>query len=153
MSTTVTHPYDISLEEAGPARKRLYFTIPADVVTAKIEESLSTLRNQTVIPGFRKGKVPASLLERKFGSSVREETRNTLIGEAWKAAVEEHELKTLGEPEPVGDPTEVKVEEGKPFTFTLEVEVMPEFDLPAFDNIDFDPSCKCAGCGKVPDRG
>ena len=135
MSTTTTHPYDITLEEAGPARKRLIFTIPADVVTAKIEESLGTLRNQTVIPGFRKGKVPSSLLERKFGSSVREETRNTLIGEAWKAALEEHELKTLGEPEPVGDPTEVKVEEGKPFTFTLEVEVMPVFDLPDFDNI------------------
>ena len=135
MSTTATHPYKITLEEAGPARKRLVFTIPADVVSAKIEESLGTLRNQTVIPGFRKGKVPASLLERKFGSSVREETRNTLISEAWQAAIEEHELKALGEPEPVGDVDEVKVEDGKPLTFTLEVEVMPEFELPAFDNI------------------
>jgi len=135
MSTTATHPYEITLEEAGPARKRLVFTIPADVVSAKIEESLGTLRNQTVIPGFRKGKVPASLLERKFGSSVREETRNTLISEAWQAAIEEHELKALGEPEPVGDVDEVKVEDGKPLTFTLEVEVMPEFELPAFDNI------------------
>jgi trigger factor len=135
MSTTATHPYKITLEEAGPARKRLVFLIPADVVSAKIEESLGTLRNQTVIPGFRKGKVPASLLERKFGSSVREETRNTLISEAWQAAIEEHELKALGEPEPVGDVDEVKVEDGKPFTFTLEVEVMPEFELPAFDNI------------------
>ena len=135
MSTTATHPYEITLEEAGPARKRLVITIPADVVSAKIEESLGALRNQTVIPGFRKGKVPANLLERKFGGSVREETRNTLIGEAWQAAVEEHALKPLGEPEPMDDPNDVQVEDGKPLSFTLEVEVMPEFDLPAFDNI------------------
>ncbi|MBT4584258.1 MAG: trigger factor family protein, partial [Phycisphaerae bacterium] len=81
MSTTATHPYDITLEEAGPARKRLIINIPADVVTAKLEESLGTLRTQTVLPGFRKGKVPSNLLERKFGSSVRDEARNTLIGE------------------------------------------------------------------------
>ncbi|HJN71207.1 MAG TPA: trigger factor [Phycisphaerales bacterium] len=135
MSTTATHPYDITLEEAGPARKRLIINIPADVVTAKLEESLGTLRTQTVLPGFRKGKVPSNLLERKFGSSVRDEARNTLIGEAWRAAIEEHDLKTLGEPEPVGDPSEVQVEEGKPLSFTLEVEVMPEFELPTFDNI------------------
>jgi len=135
MSTTATHPYEITLEEAGPARKRIKITVPADVVSAKIEESLGTLRNQTVIPGFRKGKVPASILERRFGSSVREETRNTLFAEAWTAAREEHELKVLGEPEPIGDVDEIKVEEGKPLSFTLEVEVMPEFDLPAFDNI------------------
>lgn len=135
MSTTATHPYEITLEEAGPARKRIKITVPADVVSAKIEESLGTLRNQTVIPGFRKGKVPASILERRFGSSVREETRNKLLAEAWEAAREEHALKVLGEPEPIGDVEEIKVEEGKPLSFTLEVEVMPEFDLPAFDNI------------------
>ncbi|MDP7008293.1 MAG: trigger factor [Phycisphaerales bacterium] len=136
MSTTETHPYQITLEEAGPARKRLCITVPADVVDGKLQESLGTLRNQTVLPGFRKGKVPASLLERRFGQSVREETRNSLISEAWKAAMEEHALKTLGEPEPVGDSTDVNVEEGKPLSFTLEVEVMPEFELPPFDNIE-----------------
>ena len=135
MTTTASNPYEITLEEAGPARKRFVITVPADVVKAKLEESLGTLRNQTVLPGFRKGKVPASIVERRFGTSVREETRNTLIAESWAAAKEEHELKVLGEPEPIGDVEDIKVEEGKPMTFTLEVEVMPEFDLPAFDNI------------------
>ena len=135
MSTTASHPYDISVEEAGPARKRIKITVPADVVKAKIDESLGTLKNQTVIPGFRKGKVPASILERRFGSSVREETRNSLFAESWSAAKEEHALKVLGEPEPVGDVEEIQVVEGEPLTFMLEVEVMPEFELPAFDNI------------------
>ena len=135
MTTTASNPYEITLEEAGPARKRFVITVPAEVVTAKLEESLGTLRNQTVLPGFRKGKVPASIVERRFGTSVREETRNTLIAESWAAAKEEHELKVLGEPEPIGDIEDIKAEEGKPMTFTLEVEVMPEFDLPAFDNI------------------
>ena len=134
-STASTHPYEIKLENAGPARKRLEITIPAAVVTEKIEESLGTLRDQTVLPGFRKGKVPAHILERRFGSSLREETRNTLISEAWTSAIEEHQLKPLGEPEPVGDVSEVQVKEGKPLSFILEVEVMPDFDLPDFDSI------------------
>lgn len=135
MSTTAKHPYEIKVEDAGPARKRLTITVPAVVVTTKLEESLGTLRNQTVLPGFRKGKVPSHILERRFGSSLRDETRGTLISEAWSAALEEHELKTLGEPEPVGDPDDVKIEEGMPLSFVLEVEVMPDFELPAFDSI------------------
>lgn len=136
MTSTAAHPYEIKLEDAGPARKRLSITIPADVVSAKIEESLGTLRSQTVLPGFRKGKVPPHLLERRFGTSLREETRNTLISEAWKTALEEHELRTLGEPEPVGDPADVNVEAGKSLEFVLEVEVMPDFELPSFDSIN-----------------
>ena len=59
MSTTATHPYEITLEEAGPARKRIKITVPADVVSAKIEESLGTLRNQTVIPWISQGESPS----------------------------------------------------------------------------------------------
>ena len=135
MTTAATHPYEIKIEEAGPARKRVNITVPSDTVSSKLKESLGVLKNQTVIPGFRKGKVPAHILEKRFGESLRTEARNEIISDAWKNAVDEFELKTLGEPEPVGDATELMLEEGKPLTFSLEVEVMPEFDLPAFDDI------------------
>jgi len=135
MTTTSTHPYEIKIEEVGPARKRVNITVPSDTVSSKLKESLGVLKNQTVIPGFRKGKVPAHILEKRFGESLRTEARNEIISDAWKNAVDEFELKTLGEPEPVGDTTELVLEEGKPLTFSLEVEVMPEFDLPAFDDI------------------
>jgi trigger factor len=133
--TTATHPYELAIEDAGPARKRVKITVPVDAVNSKLSESVGTLMNQTVLPGFRKGKVPAHIIEKRFGDSIRSEARNEIIADAWKNAVEEFELRPLGDPEPVGNPEDVTLEEGKPITLELEVEVMPEFDLPAFDDI------------------
>nr|MBC8201954.1 trigger factor family protein [Planctomycetota bacterium] len=135
MTTAATHTYEITIEDAGPARKRVNITVPPDAVNAKLQDSMGMLKNQTVIPGFRKGKVPPHILEKRFGESIRSEARNEIVSDAWKEATEKFELKTLGEPEPVGDPMELVLEQGKPLSFSLEVEVMPEFDLPAFDDI------------------
>ena len=135
MTTTATHPYELSIENAGPARKRVKITVPAEAITSKLKESMGALKTQTAIPGFRKGKVPAHIIEKRFGESIRTEARNEIISDAWKNAIEEFELRTLGEPEPVGDVAEVVLVEGKPLTFELEVEVMPDFDLPEFDAI------------------
>jgi len=135
MSTTATHPYDLSIEDAGPARKRVNITIPAETVDLKLRESMGALMSQTVLPGFRKGKVPSHIIEKRFGESIRSEARNEIIADAWKSAIDEFELRTLGDPEPVGDPEDVVLEDGKPLEFALEVEVMPEFELPAFDDI------------------
>ncbi len=135
MTTTATHPYELSIEEAGPARKRITISVPADTISSKLQESMGTLRNQTSIPGFRKGKVPSHIIEKRFGESIRSEAKNELISDAWKKAIDEYELKPLGEPEPVGSPEDIVLEEGKPLTFSLEVEVMPEFELPTFDDI------------------
>jgi trigger factor len=135
MTTAATHPYELSIENAGPARKRISITVPKETVDSKLKESLGMLRTQTVIPGFRKGKVPAHILEKRFGESIRSEARNEIVSDAWKNAIEEFELRPLGEPEPVGDPVDVVLEDGKALTFELEIEVMPEFELPAFDDI------------------
>ena len=135
MTKTADHPYDIKIEDAGPARKRVCITVPAETITSKIKDSMGAMMTQTVLPGFRKGKVPTHLLQKRFGESIREEARKEIISDAWSSAVEEHELRTLGDPEAVGDPEDVVVEEGKPLTFTLEVEVMPDFELPVFDDI------------------
>lgn len=133
--TTATHPYELTIEDAGPARKRVKITVPVETVATKLQESVGTLMNQTVLPGFRKGKVPSHIIEKRFGDAIRDEARNEIIADAWKNAVEEFELRTLGDPEPVGNPEDVRLEDGKPLTLELEVEVMPEFDLPAFDDI------------------
>ena len=88
MTESTTSGYDITIEEAGPARKRLTIEVSPEVVSQKIAESMATLQNQTSLPGFRKGRVPASLIERRFGSAVRDETRSTIVSEAWSAAME-----------------------------------------------------------------
>jgi len=86
------------------------------------------------MPGFRKGRAPRRLVEKKFGSVVRDETKNRLVAQAYQEAIEQHKLQVVGEPQ--GDHLEdLKVEPGQAVTFSVEVEVMPEFELPGLDNI------------------
>lgn len=126
----------VKIEDAGPALKRLTITIPAEQVDLKIRESMGTLANETVLPGFRKGHVPQKLLEKRFGSAVRSETKNQLVAAAYAEAIEQHQLKPVGEPEPEESLKEKELEPGKPFTFALDVEVSPTFDLPSLDGIE-----------------
>ncbi|MCZ6836396.1 MAG: trigger factor [Planctomycetota bacterium] len=126
---------NIKIEDVGPARKRLTITVPPDVIAEKLTQSMQTLGSETALPGFRKGHVPTRLLERRFGDAVRSETMNQVIADAYATAIEEKEIKPIGEPEPVGSMEDLKIEDGKPLEFSLEVEVVPTFELPSFDGL------------------
>jgi trigger factor len=126
---------DVKVEDVGGARKRLTITIPPQLIDEKIEESMGTLAGQTALPGFRKGRAPRALLERRFGSTLRRETKSQLIAETYARAIEEKQIKPLGEPEPVRPLDEIELEPGKALTFEVEIEVVPEFELPKLDVI------------------
>jgi trigger factor len=142
----------VKVENIGPARKRLTITVPAEAVNGKIEESLGTLLTQTAIPGFRKGRAPRGLLEKKFGDTVRTETKNQLIAAAYAAAIEEHKLKPVGEPEPGEGMNDLKVEDGKPLTFSVDVEVVPEFEIPPLDQLEIKKPLLEIGDERVEDE-
>jgi len=126
---------DVKIEDVGPALKRLTITIPPEAVSEKLEESIGTLLHEATLPGFRRGKAPRKLLERKFGSSVRSETRNQLIADAYAKAIEEHDIHPVGEPEPTEPTDKLELEAGKPLSFAVEVEVVPEFELPELEGV------------------
>jgi trigger factor len=134
--TSAEQKYEVQVEDVGPAKKRLTITAPADLVDEKLDESMATLATQTALPGFRKGRAPQRLLERRFGTAVRGETKNQLIADAYSTALEQEGIKPVGEPEPVGSVEDIELEAGKPLTFSLDVEIVPEFDLPELANIE-----------------
>ena len=126
MPATVTDAAanQVKIEDAGPARKKISITIPADAIDQKLQESMATLGQETVVPGFRKGKVPQSLLERRFGTAVRTEAKNQLIGGAYAEAIEQHGIKPVGEPEPADGPESIaklELQSGRPLSFSLVV--------------------------------
>lgn len=133
--TATKEGFDFKIEDAGPARKRLHITISADAVKAKIDASFGTLKHQSALPGFRKGKAPTHLLERRFGEALREEARNELMQEGCQNAFEALEIRPLGELEPVDPDATIEIETGKPLEFGVEFEVVPDFDLPDFSTM------------------
>jgi len=127
---------EVKIEDLGSTKKRLEITVPADVIDQKIEDSMGVLAGQTSLPGFRKGRAPKALLERRFGSSVRTETKNQVIADAYASAIEEHEIKPVGEPEPVASLEDIELRAGEALTFSVDVEVVPEFELPALGGLE-----------------
>lgn len=121
--------YPITIEDAGPATKKVVVQIPKDRIEAKLAEQFKELRQQAAIPGFRPGHVPQKLLERKFSADVREQVRRALIGESYEQAVEKNGLQVIGEPV-FDDPKSLELKEGQDLSYSFEIEVQPQFDVP-----------------------
>lgn len=133
-SAVSERPNKVKVTDVGPSRKKLHIEIPAETVAEHLGTSLDTLLVEAELPGFRKGRAPKRLVERKFGSSIRKEAKNALVASAYTKAVEEHKLKVIGEPS--SDTLDkLELEEGKGVSFEVEVEVLPTFDLPKLDGI------------------
>ncbi len=126
---------DVKIEDVGPAKKRLSITVSADAVASKIEDSLGALESEATLPGFRKGRAPRRLLEQRFGKAVRDEAKNQIVAQAYAAALEENKLRVIGDPEPVGDMEEIKLVDGEPISFSVDIEIVPEFDLPELEKV------------------
>ncbi len=126
----------VVVEDVGSSRKRLTITVPAETVAQKLEQSLSTLASEAALPGFRPGRAPRALIEKRFGQSVRGETKNQIVSEAYTAAIQEHKLTVVGEPEPEESLRDAALDPRQPFKFSVEIEVMPEFELPSFEGVE-----------------
>lgn len=133
-STKAESVNKVEITDAGPSLKKLSIEVPAEAVAKRLSESLDTLCVEAELPGFRKGRAPRKLLERRFGSSVRAETKSQIVSAAYTEAIEEHKLKVIGEPssEMLAD---IEIVDGEPLKFEIEVEVLPEFELPNTDGI------------------
>ena len=123
----------VTIEESGPCKKKVSVEIPAEKIKAALDERYGELRKDAVVPGFRKGRAPIRLLEKRFGSEVSEQIKLKLLIDASEAAVKDSELNILGEPDFEHD--EIELPEEGPMKFEFEVEVRPEFDLPELEGI------------------
>ncbi|MBN2131558.1 MAG: trigger factor [Sedimentisphaerales bacterium] len=123
----------ITVEDAGPCKKKVVIEIPEESIKELTDEQYRELRREAVVPGFRKGRAPRRLLEKRFGKETNEQTKLKLLAEASEAAMKENELDSLSDPDIDFEKTELP--ETGPMRFEFEVEVRPEFELPALEGI------------------
>lgn len=116
---------NIEIEEVGPCKKLLKIEIPKEKIEDEWQKQLSEVSRKTNLPGFRKGKVPRKLLERKFGDQIKDEVKRAVVSESYQQAVEGNKLSPIGDPN-VGD---IDLELGKPLKLEITLEVLPTFEL------------------------
>lgn len=120
------------IEDISSTKKRIRIEIPSDVIEKEITDYLERLRQKTKIPGFREGKAPLYLIQKRFGKSVEAEVLEKVIPEYYAKALKEADIM------PVTMPVfEDKLEYRKnnPLNISLTVEVMPKIGNLDYSNI------------------
>ena len=121
------------LETLNPTRVKLTVEVPFDELKPSLDAAYRKIGSQVTIPGFRKGKVPPRVIDQRFGREmVLEEAVNDALPKFYGDAVEANDVKVIGQPDV--DVTELA--DGEHLTFTAEVDVRPEFDLPEYEGLE-----------------
>ncbi len=120
------------VETLTPTRVKLTVEVPFEELQPSMDEAYARIAKSVTVPGFRKGKVPARIIEQRFGrEAVLEEAVNDALPKAYEKALEEHQLVPLSRPEVNVD----ELKDGESLTFSAELDIRPEFDVPAYDTL------------------
>ena len=120
-----TTDLQVSLSEGEGWARTLTVTVPTERVTRTRAAEAGRLSRSVKLKGFRKGKVPASVVEQRFGDEIDDRVQQRLLDEAYREALREAELSPAGP----GRITDIRYEPGQPFVFQAELEVMPRVRL------------------------
>lgn len=124
----------VSVEDSGTLKKKVKLEVPQEEIDKKLDDNFKELSRSAAVPGFRVGRAPRRLVERRFSKDVREQVRLQLIGMAVEQSIDQAKLETLGEPE--FDLDAIKLPESGALTFDYEVEIRPQFDVPNLEGIE-----------------
>ncbi|MFM7261402.1 MAG: trigger factor, partial [bacterium] len=127
---------EITVTETAPCTKQIKLRVPASAVATRVDMAMATFMADASLPGFRKGKAPKALLEKRFGPAIMQETRQQVMSEAYSRAVEDHKLRPITDPRPVAGEAIPEIARGADFAFSVEIEVAPEFDVPEFSGFE-----------------
>lgn len=111
------------VEDLSSTKKRLTIEIPADVIEKEYSRSLSNILQKAKIPGFRQGKAPVNLIEKKFGGDIRSDILDKLVPDYYSKTMQSSNLSPVGMPDIEGT---LEIKRNEPLVFSLTVEVRPE---------------------------
>jgi len=115
----------VDLEEGERWRRTLNVTVPADLVELERSNITKKLAARIKLPGFRKGHVPKGVLENRYGATLKQETLDAVIGDAFKEALAQQSVHPISE----GEVQNVRFEPDQDLTFSISFDVQPEFEI------------------------
>ena len=122
----------VSVERTAPCVCVIRVEADADHLRERYQDELTSLQGEIELPGFRRGRAPIGLVERRMGSSLRQDLLSSVLSEGYEQAVEDNDLHVVAETD-VPDPEEMDWEPGQPAEFEFHLEVLPEVELSEAD--------------------
>jgi trigger factor len=115
-------------------RRELELEIPADEVSKAMERVAKEFARLARVPGFRPGKAPIPLIKKRFAEDIKGEVLQTLVPQRVEKAVAEQKLTPVSQPQV----DKVEYNEGQPVKFRASFEVLPEFALGNYKNLEIE---------------
>jgi trigger factor len=117
----------MDVTELGPMKRALKIEVPADEVTQRLAKAYVELNRQVNIPGFRPGKAPLAMLEKRYAKTVEEDVIRGLVPDFYDKAIRQAGIVPVHVEIPPLDRAKIKKDE--PFIFTATVEIRPKIEL------------------------
>ena len=119
------------IEDIDSCNKKIKFDIAYKDYEAKVKESYLALAQQVKVPGFRSGKAPMSMLEKRFGTNVKKEVMTELISEQLAEVIQEQGFRSVSPPKIL----EVEAEEGTDISVSASLEIVPGFKVSDYSKV------------------
>lgn len=123
----------VELKDVGPCKKHIKVTIDRGDIDRLLDKKYSELVVDANVAGFRPGKAPRKIIERRFRKEVTDQVRGELLLTSLEQLAEEHDVAPLTAPNI--DPSKIEIPEKGPFVYEFDVEVRPQFDLPNYKGL------------------
>ena len=123
-----------SLSTLEGLKRSLRVELPIDTFNQKTDKILQSLAKKARIDGFRKGKIPATILRQRFGASAKADATNEVVSETLEEALTDADVSPAAQP----SLTTVDTESSDNFIYTIEFEVYPEVSVAPLSNLNID---------------
>jgi trigger factor len=124
---------DVQIEDAGPCKKHLKVTVPRTEIERQFTDSLGNLQRDAQVPGFRPGRAPRQLVEKRFRKQVSEQVKSALLMASLEQIDQDYQLNPITQPNL--DVGAITLPDEGPFSFEMEVEVRPDFSVPNYEGL------------------
>jgi trigger factor len=119
-------------ETLNPTRVKLTIEVPFEELKPSLDQAYKKIAQQIQVPGFRRGKIPAAIIDQRVGrGAVLDEAVNSALPALYMQALQENDLNPLSQPEI--DVT--KFDDGELLEFTAELDVVPDIEVPAYEGL------------------
>jgi trigger factor len=124
---------DVQITDVGPCKKHLKVEIAAGEVERQFDESLGKFRKEAAVPGFRPGRAPRLLVQKRYKKEVSGQVKSTLLMSCMEQLDEDYKLNPITQPQL--DLEAIEIPDEGPLKFELDLEVQPEFQVPEYKSL------------------
>jgi trigger factor len=116
----------------NPTLREIDVEVPADVVSRETEVVINKFQKMARLPGFRKGKVPATVVRQRFAEDIKTEVVEQLVPKYFRQEAEKQNLHPVSQPRV----TDLHLHDGEPLKFKASFEVLPDFEVQGYQDIN-----------------